>query len=125
MQLEDKNEIQLKLNDSNQNTNATVSDESLRSNYLQLLQEAFAQRERLKLKQSASKLELERLHSRFDLKNGQALELGSYFRDFKKEMARGAVFSHTGQSIPPKRISKFEAEEALSPLVIMVNETTF
>ena len=91
-------------------TNA-MSEDNLKTNYLQLLQEAFAQRERLKMKQSSSKLELERLHSRFDTKNAQAMELASYFRDFKREMAKGSQFLRTGQSIPAKRIFKFEAEE--------------
>jgi hypothetical protein len=39
---------------------------------------------------------------KFDVKSAQAAELRDYFRDFKREMARGAIFKRTSQPIPSK-----------------------
>jgi hypothetical protein len=90
---------------------AAGSTENLKTAYLQLLQETFAQREKLKSRQQSAMQELERLHGRFDVKSAKATELRDYFRDFKREMSRGAIFPRSGQTIPPKRIFSFEEGE--------------
>lgn len=90
---------------------AVATSDNMKTTYLQLLQEAFVLREKLKAKESAAQVELERLHSKFDVKSAQAAELRDYFRDFKREMAKGAVFPRSGQPIPAKRIFKFETDE--------------
>lgn len=34
-----------------------------------------------------------------------------YFREFKREVAKGAEFARTGKPIPPRRIDKWEYDE--------------
>jgi hypothetical protein len=87
---------------------ASASAEGLKTAYLQLLQEAATLRHKLKGRQGAAQLELERLHAKFDVKSAKATELRDYFREFKREMSRGAVFLRSGQTIPAKvRLSAF------------------